>query len=355
MSRILELSVSVLKRGSRPPGKDIGTSLPSLVLGSVVAIAVEFLFYGAYAVLYGVCIHSLIRRKPAGRKWQLVLMSTLFVLATIVTVLFVAETVTHILADFHCRHQFHDNHPGQGSGSQCEKILNNALGVEVDAPVEKLKLSIECFFVFANVFGDGILIYRLYLIWNNWKRITYIPIAASLVNSILAVIGIRLSYAVDSDTVALHFTIYQLYLALNVVLNVLLTALIAGRVWFIRREAEVILGRAVRERYGMAITLCMESGVLYPIGLILFLSLQLGLSSLDFFPILVQVVGIAPTLITVRSSLGKSVDNVRQVVESQSVSLRSTMVDMDMETAEGAVVVTLPEGDYDTRRFPAKE
>jgi hypothetical protein len=87
-------------------------------------------------------------------------------------------------------------------------------------------------------------IYRLYLIWNSSKSVTYIPILASLVNSgkpspsqsevrmhepafaALAVIGIRLSYAVDESTVALHFTIYQLYLALNVVLNILLTAMI---------------------------------------------------------------------------------------------------------------------------------
>jgi hypothetical protein len=81
--------------------------------------------------------------------------------------------------------------------------------------------------------------------------------------------------------------------------------------------------------YLMNITpyLSIESGVLYPICLILFLSLQLGLSSLDFFPILVQVVVSCDIWVLFLSKLNHSTWTSVHVVISNSDSGNRTNVD----------------------------
>ncbi|KAK7444281.1 hypothetical protein VKT23_015291 [Stygiomarasmius scandens] len=193
---------------------------------------------------------------------------------------------------------------------------SNATCIDDTPTTTGLKQANQIFFIIANMLGDGILIYRVFHIWDRSARVTYVPVVASVINNIMGLVSVGVNPS-DGNEYVVKEAFYDLYLILNIVLNLFLTGLIAGRVWYIRRQAQLILKEAVKERYNTAIVVCVESGILYPLFLIIFLSLELSISSLDFFPILVQAVGIAPTLITFRSSLGLSMDSVDQVVQSR--------------------------------------
>ncbi|THU82868.1 hypothetical protein K435DRAFT_807945 [Dendrothele bispora CBS 962.96] len=312
----------------------------SLILGSVVSVAIEFLLFGGYAILYAVCIYILVRqnKKLPARKINIVLMTTLFVIATVVTFLLVAETVTHLSFHIDCKlkqqemWKWRDMQDGQRNGTD-----------ETEAALEHLqegspKASEQDFFHHCQI-------YRVYHIWNQSARVTYVPIVACIINNIIGLVSVGIDAPEKSTDNAVKQSFYYLYLILNIVLNLFLTGLIAGRVWYIRRQAQLILKDVIKEKYSTVIVVCTESGILYPLFLIIFLSLELSISSLDFFPILVQAVGIAPTLITFRSSLGVSMDSVDKVVQSRLSNIPpSADIRRGLGSARSAVL--MGEGGY---------
>ncbi|THV00206.1 hypothetical protein K435DRAFT_611598, partial [Dendrothele bispora CBS 962.96] len=90
----------------------------------------------------------------------------------------------------------------------------------------------------------------------------------------------------------------------------------AGRIWWIGRQVSKHLGSEQSRvtRYNMAI--CFESGVIYPLALLPAFVINLSDTSLvfvDLTPVLIQIVGIAPTLIVVRIALGISIENVHDI------------------------------------------
>ncbi|KIK63302.1 hypothetical protein GYMLUDRAFT_464025 [Collybiopsis luxurians FD-317 M1] len=104
------------------------------------------------------------------------------------------------------------------------------------------------------------------------------------------------------------------YLLVNVFLNFGLTGCLAGRIWWIGRVSERVLGnQTLRRKYNSAVALTLESGILYPITLIVSVAVTIHRPTTPtMYPFLVQVVGIAPTLIIVRTVLGISVEQTRE-------------------------------------------
>ncbi|KAG7090400.1 hypothetical protein E1B28_009519 [Marasmius oreades] len=92
--------------------------------------------------------------------------------------------------------------------------------------------------------------------------------------------------------------------------NILLTCMIAGKIFLIHRQVRKILGKNVQSMYQSIVIIVIESGMMYPIVLILLLSLPGTAEVTVAFP-MVQVVGIAPTLIVVRIGLGTIVQDVQ--------------------------------------------
>ncbi|KAJ3807153.1 hypothetical protein F5876DRAFT_6918, partial [Lentinula aff. lateritia] len=100
------------------------------------------------------------------------------------------------------------------------------------------------------------------------------------------------------------------FLGINVFNNLLLTGLIAGRIWWLNRFHSLLLGTEGRDKRLNAIaSMFVESGTLYPIALIVCLIIQVKGSPATMDPILLQIVGIVPTLIMVRTSLGLGVES----------------------------------------------
>ncbi|KAK7038784.1 hypothetical protein VNI00_010670 [Paramarasmius palmivorus] len=106
-------------------------------------------------------------------------------------------------------------------------------------------------------------------------------------------------------------------------LNFVLTALTAGRIWWISRQARHILSRADNQQYRAIIAIILESGLIYPVLQIIYIVTlrildpeRIGNIPVDLFPVVYQTAGIAPTLIIVRAATGKAIESVNQEVST---------------------------------------
>ncbi|EEB94640.1 hypothetical protein MPER_06512, partial [Moniliophthora perniciosa FA553] len=115
--------------------------------------------------------------------------------------------------------------------------------------------------------------------------------------------------------------------ALSMGTNVIVTSLIAGRIWYIGHHATKNLGRQHGVKYSRAVVVIVESGALYSVSLLILLILfAMGNDAqIILFGCASQIVGIAPTLIIVRVGLGlTSQDNIATVATSK---LRNPVAD----------------------------
>ncbi|KAK7455791.1 hypothetical protein VKT23_010822 [Stygiomarasmius scandens] len=133
------------------------------------------------------------------------------------------------------------------------------------------------------------------------------------------------------------------FLTMNVINNVLLTTLIAGKIWWIVRQIDKVClsteaWKVPRKRYESSVALIVESGLLYPVATLIFEVLP---QTMPVFPnlyaIMTQMAGIAPTLIIVRVQLGVSIDSVDESIgmHSNTASLRGSCFEIvDTERSE---------------------
>uniref|UniRef100_A0A0W0EZ20 Uncharacterized protein n=1 Tax=Moniliophthora roreri TaxID=221103 RepID=A0A0W0EZ20_MONRR len=183
------------------------------------------------------------------------------------------------------------------------------------------------------VMADLMLLHCCYVLWGSSKWIAYLFISmvlllaiCEIVASVFIVIGIS-----NSDPAR-----WQLYLQGNAIdtafwlaemgVNILLTLLTAGRIWWISREARKHMGPVIKSKYNTIVAIILESGILYPIFLTTSLIYTLLLDKPDvtgsmpfnLFSISYQVAGIAPTLIIIRAAGGKTVEHtsMNQVISS---------------------------------------
>ncbi|ESK85030.1 hypothetical protein Moror_15723 [Moniliophthora roreri MCA 2997] len=181
--------------------------------------------------------------------------------------------------------------------------------------------------------ADLMLLHRCYVIWGSskWIAFPFIFVMLSLaiceiVASIFVIIGIS-NYA-DPAKVQLLLqgsTIDTAFWLAEMGVNIILTMLTAGRIWWISQEAQKYLGPAIKTKYNTIVAIILESGILYPIFLTTYVVYLLLLDpestgSLPFSLLTVtyQVAGIAPTLIIIRAAGGKTVEHtsMNQVVSS---------------------------------------
>jgi len=176
-------------------------------------------------------------------------------------------------------------------------------------PVERLHFKFLVF-ITSNIIADSLVIYRCHVVWNNSKRVIAIP-------CFLLVGGSACGYAyiaVSNEGYRFRQLLIT-FLFTTVGLNLLVTILMAGRIWWIARKARSILGPRLSSKYNTMIAIIVESGVIYSIYVVLDvvftnLILQAGLA---------QVVGIVPTLIIVQIGLGRDahdIDTTASMVQS---------------------------------------
>ncbi|KAI3615548.1 hypothetical protein WG66_011762 [Moniliophthora roreri] len=158
-------------------------------------------------------------------------------------------------------------------------------------------------------------IYRLYVMWGYKRRITVVPIIGMILLLLLGMATTVLS-AIGSASPYLGPLKWGLdlyaddigrgYDCANAIWNLLLTFLLAGRIWWINRKACAIPSTVTQQKYKTIIAVLLESGILYPVALIahvVAITCWNDPSLIDLAPFAIQMAGIAPTLIIFRTAL----------------------------------------------------
>ncbi|KAF8816460.1 hypothetical protein BYT27DRAFT_7184006 [Phlegmacium glaucopus] len=250
---------------------DQGYSLfPPTLPPYVGAVMFETFLYGLYFILFIICIYVLLQRNK-----------------TIYWVLFASAIVMFSIATADIIYTYY---------LVFDKLFNG--GVSFDDLRPKYWL-----YVTNNVLADALLLYRCYAIWDCNIRVILGPI-------ILLIAGTACGYVFEGSEHR-RFSFAWIYLTLTLILNVILTALTAARIGWFARNARLILGQSLLQRYNATIAILIESGLLYSlyIGLDLaMLNNKVGHIILDAG--LIQIVGIMPTLIIVQVGLGRAVHDL---------------------------------------------
>ncbi|KAJ8073120.1 hypothetical protein PM082_019988 [Marasmius tenuissimus] len=292
-------------------------STHGIIIEPATTLSITFLAYGIYLTLFITSLFILAQRRrnrsspsssqysPKAHLTQIIL---LFVVTTIADGIYVVETARDMLVSF-------DVFKNASYSDYREKIRGGGSRVV-------LQIVFIVSVVILNAIVDLILISRCYSIWGNSKRVAIPLIIVSGLINLAGIVAVPF-FGLDSSSwpyssrwnEQVATPLIMTFFLANLIFNLVLTILTAGRIWWIGREVESLLGRAVHEKYSTVIAILLESGIIYPLAQLLnvvFVSAFQPNYKMPFnaLPIVVTAASIAPTLLTVRVALGQSVESV---------------------------------------------
>ncbi|KAJ7186493.1 hypothetical protein C8R46DRAFT_276024 [Mycena filopes] len=160
----------------------------------------------------------------------------------------------------------------------------------------------------ANTFlADSVLIFRVYAVWNHDWRVIALPTMSTIGGTVLGVLTVvETGKYIKSGGDPNSFVDYaRPYFSLCLVTTITATVLIVFRILWLTRDHTGIVAFS---GYRAVIEMVVESALLYSITLIIYIILLFGpdTSNNDGYAqaILIQMTGIAPTLIVARVSFG---------------------------------------------------
>uniref|UniRef100_A0A0W0F623 Uncharacterized protein n=1 Tax=Moniliophthora roreri TaxID=221103 RepID=A0A0W0F623_MONRR len=259
-----------------------------------VALWVETTLWGAYTVLFCICIYVLLYSKKAPGGTNKPLMATAVIMYLLCT--------AHVINDFVRAIVGFIDYTGRGGAkAYYQQIWDWSYVFR------------QSLYATNNIVADALLVYRLYIVWSRDKRVVLGPL---LMLTGTAVCGYRAvwgySQAKPGDTnhsdVIYHWGVVMFSLSLGT--NVIVTCLIAWRIWWTGRVITQTLDRKHGRKYSQALAIIIESGAICSIStLITLVAYVSGTKAVDIaYDPLTQITGIVPTLIIVRVGLGISRD-----------------------------------------------
>ncbi|KAE9384820.1 hypothetical protein BT96DRAFT_1007691 [Gymnopus androsaceus JB14] len=187
---------------------------------------------------------------------------------------------------------------------------------------ENLIVATVAIYVAAIIIADCLLLYRCYIVWGSSKLVIAGPVFITVVNAVTAFIAAILGKKgsgrllsstgiTENSTIEDAGTLEFIFLCVNLLTNLMLTGLIAGRIWWISHATNRFLSSSSNDkRINGIVAMVLESGLLYPVTLIIcIILLDIAHSEVQTQSLLTMVVGIASTLIMVRADLGISIEN----------------------------------------------
>ncbi|KAJ7054144.1 hypothetical protein C8F01DRAFT_1164088 [Mycena amicta] len=165
-------------------------------------------------------------------------------------------------------------------------------------------------------------IHRCYVIWGcNWKAVALplVSYVCTIIGGFLDLLPLPPASARAALTVGYGGVFFT---------NVFASTLAAGRIWYQSRRLAKLMGSSPRQRYMDLTAIILESGLIYPILLIItiviFLTPTPTVAVLVCIAAAYHVVGIAPTFIIVRVGLGVSTQDTQMSITVGSSSGRRT-------------------------------
>ncbi|KIK62676.1 hypothetical protein GYMLUDRAFT_488155 [Collybiopsis luxurians FD-317 M1] len=275
--------------------------LHKILIPQLIVIMLDILFYGVHITIFGIYIYLQFQQQARQRFYQVSIM-LLFLLSTTAVALATVHFVT---------------------------INLEALGEETIPRdiLDIIEVALRGLYIVANIIADILLIYRCYILWAKRKWVIAGPIILSATSTGLAIADVileghliqnSLAAPKPGKTVSLAnvifrtWNIFEAFLGVNLLTNLILTGLIAGRLWWMSHTTRKDLGDNLSDGRSMknVTAMVIESGLLYPLALIPCMAIQLSYEEWysGFMPLveppLTIIVGIAPTLIMVRVDLG---------------------------------------------------
>ncbi|TFK85018.1 hypothetical protein K466DRAFT_495544 [Polyporus arcularius HHB13444] len=213
---------------------------------------------------------------------------------------------------------------------------------DVSTPPNVVKVTIHSV---NSILGDSIVVWRCWHVWGGNWRVCILPIlliAASAVCGFAQAIIFAEAKSVHSAFADELEKWNGSLFGLSLVTNVVVTTLIAARIWFMNRE----LGGAIGPfRYTKALVLIIESAMIYSAALVIEITLYF-IGSNAFYIVydpIAQLTGIVPTMIIIMAALGLTSSDMdgRSSSTGRSQSTRlSTMRFNSVRPA--ATLATLP-------------
>ncbi|KAF9065737.1 hypothetical protein BDP27DRAFT_1331505 [Rhodocollybia butyracea] len=274
----------------------------------IIKMAKLFL-QGIYTVLFWLYIYFQIVQRPARKKpkFYIISLSLLYVLITSVTILYVTSTYESLISGTMIGLTF------SPSFRQLSVDQHTNPDIQYFAFLDQ-NTSMMTIYMIAKQLTGLVQLCRCYHLWESRKSIIAPPIIFCTLNALFFV-DFNPPFLLGNarENIFSIATIISLTFALvTLVTNVLLTALIAGRIFWLMKMTNKYLdtnSRMNHQKIKQIPIIIIESGCLYPVTIIVATCFIVSISPLKLVPIAAQTMGIAPTLIMVRVDLGLSIEH----------------------------------------------
>ncbi|KAI0060439.1 hypothetical protein BV25DRAFT_1917786 [Artomyces pyxidatus] len=258
-------------------------------------VLVTGMLYGVHLVTFGKVLWVLFSKTHSRQSGRVHLMIATLLLFAVGTA-YIAVTFRHVLDAF-----VWYTGPGGPTG-QLTQISNKVLNM------------VSILYIVQTSLGDGMLIYRCYIVYQGNWNVVFLPITLWVACVVLG--GFQVHTALTIHEVALlstselvPFTTSALSMTLAV--NLITTSLIVGKIWLIQRQSRRLFGSDPGGRMlTRAIVIVVESGAMYTTAVFVFFVLDLCSSNVEY-PVgqcVVQIIGIAFNLIIIRVDQGRTAE-----------------------------------------------
>jgi len=207
--------------------------------------------------------------------------------------------------------------------------------------------------------GDALLLYRLFIIYGSNYLVVAVPILAYIAAFSLAIIELVLAGKPDGNF--FHGKVINFgvpYYSLTIALNVVVTALICGRLWKLGSAVSKALGRDSARMYTSVASILIESAAPYSLVGIMFLVPYARGSgtAIAFGQVWAKLTCLAPQLIVLRVVTGRAwgreiITRANSGVHVVSSGGRSTGIELQTQGTTTVAGVTSEKWGGSTRSF----
>ncbi|KAK1231499.1 hypothetical protein PQX77_005384 [Marasmius sp. AFHP31] len=292
-----------------------------VVVFPIATLTATYFVYGLYIILTILCVSLLMRDRFDNRRFYLISTLLLFAICTIMVI-----DVTVFRTHEAClEYYFATSKDGQ---PYMDYVMYNKA---------KLAYYTGYFAVppLANIVAETMLIHRCHIIWGRRKRVAIPLIILSVISSLLffgASVVAAIGYGNRRYEWGAFLALYAdalkfLGVLVSAAVNVLVTLLTAGRIWWINRQSQAHLGVSEKKdinKVSTATRIILESGMIYPTAM----AIQIiaawrhhgRLPHVDLTSVVVLSAGIAPTLALLRAQMTKLSERASSKLGFESVS-----------------------------------